>query len=204
MKILRTAAELFASQGYESTSLDSIGERMGMHKATLYHYFRNKESILYQCLLASFVDLDDVIARMKDPKVPLVERLRLFVRSLAAAQNNVFGRCLVIVGDGPLDLAPGSEIREFKRVLDKALRDLVAEGEASGLFRVYPHGMVGAMLFGALNWVPRWYRSEGPLTVEQVANSFVDILIEGVLMDVPPRAERVGSRRGGTRRASGR
>lgn len=201
MEILRTAAELFASHGYESTSLDTIGERLGMHKATLYHYFPNKEAILHQCLLASFADLDTVIARMKDRTVPLVDRLRLFVRSLAAAQNNVFGRCLVLVGDRPLDLVPGGEIRKFQRLLDSALRDLVAEGQASGLFRTYPRGMVNAMLFGALNWVPRWHRPDGPLTVEQVADAFVDILTAGVLVEAQAATARP-ARKAGARASS--
>ena len=45
--ILTTAAELFATLGYEATSLDLIAEHVGIHKATLYHYISNKESILY-------------------------------------------------------------------------------------------------------------------------------------------------------------
>ena len=64
--ILRTAAQLFAANGYEATSLDMIADQLGIHKATLYHYVDNKESILFQCLVMSFGDLDAVIGRMKD------------------------------------------------------------------------------------------------------------------------------------------
>src|SRR5207245_344487 len=91
--ILRAAARLFADNGYEATSLDMIADQLGMHKATLYHYVDSKESILYQCLVLSFGDLDEVMKSMADRSVAPLERLRMFCRSLASAQNSDFGRC---------------------------------------------------------------------------------------------------------------
>ncbi len=178
--ILRTAAQLFAVNGYEATSLDMIAEQLGMHKATLYHYVSGKESILYQCLVLSFSDLDSVMERMQDRNVPVLERLRSFVRSLAEAQNNDFGRCLVLVGSRPLDLLPGGEIRQFQRRLDTTVRDLVTEGMADGSIKPCHVGLFSALLFGALNWVPRWYKAGDKLSIEQVVDSFMDILLYGL------------------------
>lgn len=194
--ILRTAAELFATHGYEATSLDMIADRLGMHKATLYHYIPNKETILYQCLLASFADLDEVIARVQDRTIPVVERLRLFARSLAAAQNNVYGRCLLVVGERPLELVPGGEIRHFQRRLDTTVRDLLLEGVAAGTLRPVHPGLVSAMLFGALNWVPRWYKIEGRLSVDDVADAFIDMLTRGIQLPghAPPPATKPRAR----------
>jgi AcrR family transcriptional regulator len=177
--ILRTAAQLFAEKGYEATSLDNIAERLGMHKATLYHYVDNKESILYRCLVLSFGDLDKVIEATKDRSVPVLERLRAFVRSLAVAQNNDFGRCLVLVGARPLE-TQGGEIRSFQRRLDSTVRDLVTEGIADGSIRPCDTGMFSALLFGALNWVPRWHSESGKLSIPQVADTFMDMLIDGI------------------------
>ncbi len=178
--ILRTAAQLFAEKGYEATSLDNIAERLGMHKATLYHYVDNKESILFQCLVTSFGDLDEVIEKTRDRSVPVLERLRLFVRSLALAQNNDFGRCLVLVGARPLENAPGNEIRQFQRRLDSTVRGLITEGIADGSIRPCDPSMFSALLFGALNWVPRWHAEGGKLSIEQVADTFMDMLVGGV------------------------
>ena len=36
------------------------------------------------------------------------------------------------------------------------------------------------MLFGALNWVPRWYKESGKFSVTEVADSFVDMLANGI------------------------
>lgn len=178
--ILRTAAQLFAEKGYEATSLDNIAERLGMHKATLYHYVQNKESILYQCLVMSFGDLDEVMQQVQDRGIPVLERLRLFVRRLAVAQNNDFGRCLVLVGSRPLEMMPGGDIRQFQRRLDNTVRDLITEGIADGSIRPCHPGMFSALLFGGLNWVPRWHKDDGRLSIPEVADTFMDMLVHGI------------------------
>jgi len=178
--ILQKAAQLFAENGYETTSLDMIADHLGIHKATLYHYVPNKETILYECLLASFEDIDTVIDAMRDRSTPLLDRLRHFVQALARAQNNDFGRCLVLVGERPLALAPGGKIKAFQRRLDMALRDLTMEGVLGGQLRPVDPSLVSAMLFGALNWVPRWFRPGKRLSVEDVADAFVDMLVQGI------------------------
>jgi AcrR family transcriptional regulator len=179
--ILRTAAQLFAERGYEATSLDTIADQLGMHKATLYHYVQGKESILYECLVNSFGDLDEVIERTKDRSVPVLQRLRDFVRSLAAAQNNDFGRCLVMVGSRPLELTPDNKIRQFQRRLDLTVRSLITEGIADGSLRPCDPSLFAALLFGALNWVPRWHKDSGKLSVQQVVDSFMDMLTTGIV-----------------------
>lgn len=44
-EILQAAAECFARYGYEKTTLDDIGRQVGLNKASLYYYYKNKESI---------------------------------------------------------------------------------------------------------------------------------------------------------------
>lgn len=44
-EILKAAGLCFARYGYEKTTLDDIGRAVGLNKASLYYYFKNKESI---------------------------------------------------------------------------------------------------------------------------------------------------------------
>lgn len=178
--ILRTSAQLFAMHGYEATSLDMIAEQLGMHKATLYHYIKSKDEVLYQCLVRSFEDLDQVIVQMHDRTVPVLDRLRAFAISLSHAQNNDFGRCLVLVGARPLEIMESSGIRQFQKKLDTTVRDLVTEGIASGDIKPCNPGLVSAMLFGTLNWVPQWFKDSGKLSLEEVVDSFMTMLTHGI------------------------
>lgn len=169
--ILRASAQLFAIHGYEATSLDMIAEQLGMHKATLYHYIKSKDEVLYQCLVRSFAHLDQVIETLQDRTVPVLERLRTFAINLSQAQNNDFGRCMVLMGARPLEIMTSSGIRQFQRRLDTTVRDLVTEGIASGEIKPCNPGLVSAMLFGTLNWVPHWFKEGGKLSLEEVVDS---------------------------------
>lgn len=44
-ELLETAIEVFASRGYQATTMDEIAERAGVSKGQLYIYFKNKEAL---------------------------------------------------------------------------------------------------------------------------------------------------------------
>lgn len=49
--ILDVAEELFFSRGYDDVSMNQIAQKIGLNKATLYLYFKNKESIYFAIVL---------------------------------------------------------------------------------------------------------------------------------------------------------
>ena len=44
--ILARAAQLFARRGYHATSMNQVAEACGLSKPSLYHYYRDKYSLL--------------------------------------------------------------------------------------------------------------------------------------------------------------
>ncbi|MEU4452435.1 TetR family transcriptional regulator [Nocardioides sp. NPDC023903] len=48
--LARTAIELFASQGYDDTTLDEVAAAAGVSRRTLYNFFRNKEDLALSSL----------------------------------------------------------------------------------------------------------------------------------------------------------
>ncbi|HEX6995365.1 MAG TPA: TetR/AcrR family transcriptional regulator [Gammaproteobacteria bacterium] len=61
-RILEAATELFLKDGYGATSIDSILERSGGSKATLYSYFPTKDD-LFRAVI------DEVLASAQDPRL---------------------------------------------------------------------------------------------------------------------------------------
>ncbi len=43
--VLRAASGVFARYGFDKTTLEDIGKRAGLNKASLYYYYKNKEDI---------------------------------------------------------------------------------------------------------------------------------------------------------------
>jgi AcrR family transcriptional regulator len=49
-EILEAAQRCFARYGYDKTTMDDIGELVGMNKVSLYYYFENKETLFKEAL----------------------------------------------------------------------------------------------------------------------------------------------------------
>jgi hypothetical protein len=62
-------------------------------------------------------------------------------------------------------------------------RQIVDEGVRSRIFDIKDSGMAVRTLMGVLNWTLTWYRSEGELSIEKIANQYADLLLHGMLRD---------------------
>jgi AcrR family transcriptional regulator len=51
-ELLEKALQCFTRYGYAKTTLDDVAKEAGMNKATLYHYFKNKEALFLQVMVA--------------------------------------------------------------------------------------------------------------------------------------------------------
>lgn len=65
-EIARAAARLFATRGYEATSIREIVEAVGVRKPTLYHYFTSKEELAKELLTGSMTRLIEASRRWVD------------------------------------------------------------------------------------------------------------------------------------------
>ena len=61
-KILVTALQLFAKDGYEAVSVRTIAEELGMTKGALYRHYKNKRDI-FDCIVERMIQLDAQRAR---------------------------------------------------------------------------------------------------------------------------------------------
>ena len=48
-EILRTALEIVSTEGIDSLTINTLASRVGLSKATMYHYFKSKEEIILKC-----------------------------------------------------------------------------------------------------------------------------------------------------------
>lgn len=64
-RIVATATELFASQGFRATSLQDLADRLEVTKAALYYHFRRKDDLVAEVLAPMVRDLDDWFARVE-------------------------------------------------------------------------------------------------------------------------------------------
>lgn len=63
--------------------------------------------------------------------------------------------------------------KEFEQILD----DVLARGEADGSMRFSDRGLALRALLGMVNYAPQWWRPQGRLGPEQIADGYCDLLL---------------------------
>jgi AcrR family transcriptional regulator len=91
MSAIRAAAlELFARQGYHSTSISQIAKEAGVSKGLLYNYFASKEVLLEDIILGALGAADQLTQQLESMEGGPSEQLRwLTEATFATVQENL-------------------------------------------------------------------------------------------------------------------
>jgi AcrR family transcriptional regulator len=180
-EILQHATEVFHDKGYEGASMRDLSRATGMSLAGLYYYFESKEKLLYMVQKHAFETvlerLEDMLNGVTDPE----ERLRLLIRNhLEYFLANRKGIRVLSHEDQVLTGEYGEEIAAIKRRYYQITRELVqAVAETRG---THVNARVAALsLFGMMNWVYTWYRTEADEQPDDLAREMSDIFLHGLI-----------------------
>ena len=88
LTILNRSAELFSEHGYDRASMNKIAEACGVSKANLYHYYKDKEGLLFDVIRFHLKELLDVIEEVSRLELPADERLRGLIGALLEAYRD--------------------------------------------------------------------------------------------------------------------
>jgi TetR/AcrR family transcriptional regulator len=178
-EILRAALRGFRERGYHATTLEDIAERLGVGKTALYHYFPDKESILFACHQESLAELDRIIKGTKELETA-AERLGFVIREHVRVMTDTLEGSPLAFEVVALSAERQREVIAARDRYERALRRIIAQGIEDGEFRsVNPKIAVFAIL-GAINWIARWYRPEGALQADELGAEFVHHLVGGL------------------------
>jgi AcrR family transcriptional regulator len=192
--ILAMAARLFAERGYAAGSIADLAAACGISKALLYHYYRDKEQLLFD-IADRYIDslqqiVDEVAAEGLAPR----EHLRRLIERFMSAYEHAAAYHRVLVQDVKYLSAP-----HRRRVLAKQGR--VVDGFADVIAAVAPQlaqrellKPVTMTLFGMINWTFTWLKERGPVSYAQMAPVVADLFLGGALA-LPPSAPAESPRR---------
>jgi TetR/AcrR family transcriptional regulator len=182
--LYREAAAAFRRNGYHGTSLTDVADQLGVSKATLYNYAENKQDLFFQCHLAAAQQAIDSICR--DQTLTGLERLRRSISDYIASIIGPESLSVVILEERSLSEDELRQVIEKRDEFERELRSVVAAGIADGTINRCDPKFAVFCITGAANWVTKWYRPDGPWTIEDVARGAADLLIGGLGRDPSP------------------
>jgi TetR/AcrR family transcriptional regulator, cholesterol catabolism regulator len=175
-RILDEAARLFGRRGYHATSMREIADATGILPGSLYAHIASKEDLLYEIVLRAATEFLDALEVLRSEVVAPEARLRRAMRAhVGVVAENLDGAWVFHHEWKALTGERHQEIRRLRRRYERLWDDIVGElpGATDPRF-------ARLLVLSAANWTYTWYRPEGPLSPEEVADRFTDLLLAGL------------------------
>jgi TetR/AcrR family transcriptional regulator, cholesterol catabolism regulator len=198
--ILVHAAQIFAEEGFEGTSMRDISRVTGVSLSGLYYYFESKQKLLYLIQYNTFTFImEQLLSRLYAVHEPAA-RLRVLVQNHIEYFLSHPNEMKVLAHEEEA-LGPPlrDEVADIKRryyALAREIFDgLAAEGLAPG---VQPRVAI-LSLFGMMNWVYKWHNPKIDPGAEELTSAILGIFLNGVLTGVEEKVLSASGPRARTR-----
>ncbi|AXT29243.1 TetR/AcrR family transcriptional regulator (plasmid) [Ruegeria sp. AD91A] len=181
-QILKTAAKVFADQGFDRASMTLLAKECGISKANIYHYYDSKDAILYDILETYLRELRDRICNVDLNGLTPEQKLRKAVREILFAYQGADDEHRVqISGMSALTEEQQKLLRGYQLELVNFVRDILNE-LSPGAFNDNRDKLRGATMsvFGMLNWYYMWNTGAGSRAREDYADLVSTLTVHGI------------------------
>jgi TetR/AcrR family transcriptional regulator len=179
-EILDAAIHAFREKGYHATTLEDIADRLGVRNTALYHYFPDKEAILYECHREALVEVMGLLDDAREHSDSPTEQLQHLIREHVRVMTETLAGSSLAFEVHSLEPEHEAEVIRERDRYERGLRQVIEAGIAAGEFRpVDPKVTVFAIL-GAINWIARWFNPGGAIRTPALGDAFAHHLVGGI------------------------
>lgn len=202
--ILQAAAEVLRRNGYEAATMKDIAAAVNLTAASLYHHFRNKDTLLLAVLELGLDAVTQQVEAIVASDEPADQKLREMICAhvVGLTENTAIGAAMVFEIRALMHVKPPSKNAcaadwdDYKAFLQRRdaffagrdhfedlFRQVVSAGIERGTFRPLDVPIFVKTLLGAHNWVSVWYKPDGRLSGTEIAERIASTLLAGILLD---------------------
>ena len=177
--ILKTAARLFATQGYDATTTLQIAREAGVTEPLIYYHFKGKDDLFTRIIDTTFseyfsridelekkpdspfgqiqklIELQYDIAEEMPDEIQLIANFtQLNIAKRSHSRWDSTGACPARLND-PKDICAGN-VKEYRRRLIGYLTSTISEGTETGEFTRVPPVETAIMILSVINGIVRY------------------------------------------------
>ncbi|HEX2755721.1 MAG TPA: TetR/AcrR family transcriptional regulator [Candidatus Limnocylindrales bacterium] len=185
-EIDEVASELFRANGYAATSIRDIARALDMQGASLYAHVASKEDLLWAIVDRAASSFEMAADRAADETsgADAVERLAALVEAHVEVVLADPGRTSVFVTEWRhLSGGRRAAIAGRRDAYEARFRETIADGISIGAFGATDAAIAAAFILTALNGIATWYRPEGRLTSDRIADHIVELALRSLSED---------------------
>lgn len=184
-ELLGTAAEVFAAQGYNATTVRKIADAAGMLAGSLYYHFDSKESMVDEILSAFLNELwqgyDTVLAAGLGPRETIEA---LVTESFREIDRHRAAVAIYQKESRHLSAQPRFHyLSDSQRKFEEAWLGTLERGVADGVFRADLDIRLTYRFVRDTVWVAAsWYRPGGQHSPEEIARQYLSMVLDGIAL----------------------
>lgn len=196
--VIDQCAHVFATRGYDGTTIDDLIAATGLTRGGLYHYIDSKSELLTRILhdlmgplledAEAIVNGSAEAARgfsgeaPEDPPGSAEARLRALVRVWMEQVESHQDHITVFLQERATIAreATWDDVRRDRAAFEALLAQVLQDGIDRGEFAIDDPQLSALALLGMVNHAAVWFRPDGRLDAEAVADGFCDVLLQGI------------------------
>jgi AcrR family transcriptional regulator len=191
-QILDAALTLFSERGYHGTGMEDIARSIGMGASSLYNHMSSKQDLLAGIMLTT---MDDLLAAFDSATAEGTASQRLHRAMDAHVRYHAVHRREARIGNREIPSLhqPAQDVvRDRRRAYARRWEALIDDGVAAGEFTAPSSRLTAYALLEMGIGVAQWFRDDGPLSVDAVAEEYADMALRQVGATAPATKTRPG------------
>ncbi|NOX40366.1 MAG: TetR/AcrR family transcriptional regulator [Alphaproteobacteria bacterium] len=182
LAILKNAAQFFAHNGFDRSSMSQLAIACGVSKALIYHYYNSKDALLFDIVNTHLTALLKTLQKVDQSGLDKSQNLRQTVHAIldayrdADAEHQVQTEAMTALPERERAFLADLQ-RQIVAIVADALRAVTPEIYAKKPESLRP---VTMSLFGMLNWFYMWHRPGKGLSRAQYGDLVSDLILRGV------------------------
>ena len=178
-KLLQTAAHLFRSKGYERTTVRDLAGAVGIQSGSIFHHFKSKDeilrSVMEETILYNTALMRAALADAEDLRERVLGLIRCELQSIMGGTGEAMA---VLVYEWRSLSAEGQAyILGLRDIYEQMWLEVLEEARQAGFSQGDPF-ILRRFLTGALSWTTTWFRPEGPMSLDQLAEEALALVIK--------------------------
>lgn len=181
VQIEGVATELFRKKGYAATSMRDLAQAVGMEAASIYSHIKNKESLLSSICFRLADAFMEAKKEMEQQSLPAPQLLQKAIEAhVRVITNNLDASAVFLHEWRHLSPEPLADFIALRKAYENYLVRIIQKGKEEGKFQFEDEKIAVLSLLSGLNWIYDWYKPEGKLSPEQVAQNLSNLLLNGL------------------------
>jgi AcrR family transcriptional regulator len=185
-EIDEVASGLFHANGYAATSIRDIARALDMQGASLYAHVASKEDLLWAIVDRAATAFEQAADRAaaETRGADAVERLAALVEAHVEVVTADPERSSVFVTEWRhLSGGRRAQIGGRRDGYEARFRETIADGVGIGVFAATDPAIAAVFILTALNGIATWYRADGRLSADRIADHYVELALRSLSED---------------------